>query len=187
LGATGNLSNTATVSPPPGVIDPDGTDNSATDIDNLVVGADLAVTKSARHSAVTSGDPVFYTLAVTNLGPSPASGARVVDVFPAGLANVTWTCQASPGATCPAPSGIGNIDAMVGIPAGGQVVFAARADVVAAPPALIANTVTVTAATDPNAGNNSSRADVLVVAPIFSDGFESGDIAAWSAVVGQTP
>lgn len=57
-----------------------------------------------------------------------------MDLFPAGLANVSWTCQASPGATCPAPSGNGNLDATVDVPAGGQVVFTATANVVAAPP-----------------------------------------------------
>src|SRR6187401_1492499 len=45
-GATGSLSNTATVTVPVGVIDPASGNNSATDSDTLAPQADLAITKT---------------------------------------------------------------------------------------------------------------------------------------------
>jgi uncharacterized repeat protein (TIGR01451 family) len=51
---------------------------------------DLAVEKTAvPHSVVFVGDPIVYTLKVTNHGPFSARGITVVDTLPAGLTDVT--------------------------------------------------------------------------------------------------
>jgi hypothetical protein len=46
---------------PGGAVDPDLTNNSATDVDTVVVRTDLAMTKSAGSFAVDSGDSAVYT------------------------------------------------------------------------------------------------------------------------------
>jgi hypothetical protein len=107
--------------------------------------------------------------------------------FPAALGSVAWTCQPSPGASCPASAGTGNIDAMVGLPVGGQVVFVATATVLSAPPELLVNTATVSLAGDPNTGNKNAAASIRVDVPLFKDGFESGGTTNWSLVAGGVP
>jgi uncharacterized repeat protein (TIGR01451 family) len=187
-GATGTLVNIATVGSPAGVADPNTGNNGATDTDTLTPQADVAIAKTIANVAPPSpGERVVYTLTVTNAGPSAAGLARVADNFPAPLGSVTWTCQASPGATCPAPAGSGNIDALVGIPVGGEVVFVATATVLSAPPELLVNTATASLAGDPNSGNNNASASIRVDVPLFKDGFESGNTNAWSLVSGGLP
>src|SRR5262245_31732325 len=89
--ATGSLTNTATVSPPPGVTDPDPTDNSAADTDTLTPRADLAVTKTDGQTSAVPGTSTTYTIVVSNNGPSAVSGASVSDLLPAGVIAASWT------------------------------------------------------------------------------------------------
>ena len=63
--------------------------------------ADLAVTNDSGLVTATPGSPVSYNL-IINLGPEDVDGATVEDVFPADLTAVSWTCAASPGASCTA-------------------------------------------------------------------------------------
>ena len=83
------MSNTATVTPPAGVTDPDPADNSATDTDTLTPRADLSVTKTASPGPFTVGQQVTYTLTVTNLGPSVEPHVSLVDMLPPGLSFVS--------------------------------------------------------------------------------------------------
>src|SRR5947208_576538 len=73
---SGTLSDTATVSVPNGVTDPDLTNNSATDSDPLVLSADLKVTVTDNKGNVLSGASDTYTIVVTNnvLGRVTAAG-----------------------------------------------------------------------------------------------------------------
>jgi uncharacterized repeat protein (TIGR01451 family) len=97
--ATGTLSNTVTVTPPTGVIDPNCTgspltctgNNIATDTDTLTPQADLSITKSDGVSAVNPNTSTTYTIQVTNTGPSNATGVSVTDVIPTDLGNPTST------------------------------------------------------------------------------------------------
>ncbi|HSL17696.1 MAG TPA: S8 family serine peptidase [Methylomirabilota bacterium] len=156
--ATGTLSNTATVAPPAGVIDPDPGDNSATDLTDLVPSADLAVTKTDGLGFIMPGDQVTYTISVTNAGPSDAPGSLVSDVFPAELSGTTWTCAAAGGASCTA-AGSGDIADTVSLPAGGSLVYTATGTLAASAAGTLANTATVAPAagvTDPDPGDNSA-------------------------------
>ena len=75
--ATGTLSNTATVSPPAGVTDPDPANNSATDTTALDVQYDLSITKDRRPVlTAVPGTSITYTIVVTNAGPSTAATRR---------------------------------------------------------------------------------------------------------------
>ena len=156
-GATGSLSNTATVTAPAGIGDPNPGNNSATDTDTLTPLADLAITKTDGVTSATPGGSTTYTITASNAGPSNAPGATVADTFPAALI-ATWTCVGAGGGTCTG-SGSGNISDTVNLPAGGTVTYTVSAAIAAAATGNLANTATVTApagVSDPNPGNNSA-------------------------------
>jgi uncharacterized repeat protein (TIGR01451 family) len=165
--ATGSLSNTATVTAPAGVADPNPGNNSATDTDSLGAQADLSITKTDGVTAVTAGGSVTYTITASNTGPSNATGATVADTFPASL-TCTWTCAGASGGTCTA-SGSGNIGDTVNLPSGGSVTYTASCTLSNAATGTLSNTATVTApgsVTDPTPGNNSATdSDTISAAP----------------------
>ncbi|MCP4664581.1 MAG: DUF11 domain-containing protein, partial [bacterium] len=184
--ANGNLNNTAQVDPPVTVYDPQPANNNATDGDLIARQADLEVTKHAVPTSFIQGNPIVYTITVANNGPSNTTGVRVTDAFPSEVTGVNWTCSASSGASCPA-GGAGDIDVLVDLDSGSQVTFTATATASVAPPATITNTAVVTEESgvgDPDGSNNSATALNPVGIPIFADGFESGDVSAWSSSVG---
>ena len=76
--------------------------------------ADLAVSLSGGPAAV-EGQPLSWTIGVTNIGPFAASGALLTGSFPSVVSGVTWTCVPAGGASCPA-SGSGDIGASVSLP-----------------------------------------------------------------------
>ena len=74
------LTNTATVSPPAGVTDPDPADNSASDTDTLTPQADLSITKTdGDHVRACRARRTTYTIVVSNAGPAAVTGASVSD------------------------------------------------------------------------------------------------------------
>ena len=84
------------------------------------------------------------------------------------------------------PSTVADISDLVDLLAGGSLVYTIDGSVVdLAPGPSVSASATVAVppgVTDPVASNDSDVADV-VIPSIFSDGFESGDTAAWSAAV----
>jgi uncharacterized repeat protein (TIGR01451 family) len=180
-GATGTLSNTATVTS--SVLDPDPTDNSATDVTTLLLPTDVAITKDNGVTSVTTGQTVTYTIVAANLGSNPALASPVTDTFPATCTNVSWTCVGAGGGTCTA-SGSGNIADSVNLPVGASVTYTASCTVSGTASGTLSNTASIgVGAGDPNPGNNSATdTDLVVVLPLLSDGFESGDLSAWGGV-----
>lgn len=87
----------------PKKIGPDGTQNGG--VDAFVakicspVCADLSVTKSASPTPVRVGDPLTYTITVTNKGPDAATNVVVTDTLP-GTVNLVSTTPSAP--TCDA-------------------------------------------------------------------------------------
>ncbi len=75
--ATGDLSNTATVTA--SATDPDAGNDSATDVDTLEPASDLAVAVTESADPVTAGDAdgLTYTVEVANDGPSVAENTEV--------------------------------------------------------------------------------------------------------------
>jgi uncharacterized repeat protein (TIGR01451 family) len=165
-GATGSLSNTATVTAPAGVTDPTPGNNSATDIDGLGATADVSIQKSATPSVVANG-AITYTLLVGNAGPSSADGSTFNDPLPAGVTFVSATCGSeSNGALCGPVSATGNTvsGSVSTLPPTGSVAITITGT---APngAATLTNTGTVAApagTTDPNPGNNTSTASTIV-------------------------
>ncbi|MDH5233795.1 MAG: hypothetical protein OEW77_02475 [Gemmatimonadota bacterium] len=159
---SGTISNTATVTAPVGVNDPAG-NNSATDNNTVIAAtADLSITKTDGVVTVNQGGTVTYTIVASNGGPSAVTGATVTDLFPAGLAGVTWTCAATAGSACPA-SGSGDLNATVDLLAGGAATFTATATVIGT--GTLNNTATITAPVGINdpAGNNSATDNNTVI------------------------
>ena len=157
--ASGLLTNTASVTPPVGVIDANPANNSASDIDTVVAVADLAITKDDGSPTATPGTTSTYTIVVTNAGPSNVSAAAVVDSAPAGTTFTSWSCAAATRASCAAATGSGNIATTVDLASGSSVTFTVTMAVDAATTADITNTAVVVppgGVTDPNPTNNSA-------------------------------
>jgi uncharacterized repeat protein (TIGR01451 family) len=169
--ATGILSNTATVAPPIGAIDPNNTNNSATDTTTLSPTADLAITKTDGKATVNPGEAIVYTVRVTNNGPSTVTGATVTDTVPAAITGVTWNCTISTGTgSCGVPTGSGNaLNTAVNLNSGATATYTiSSTSNTAANPSIITNTATVTApvgVTDPTSSNNSSTDTTIVPNP----------------------
>ncbi len=81
---------------------------------------DLSISNHADGEA-RDGQGLTYTVVSSNSGPD-AAAAVVTDVLPPQLTGAAWTCVATPGSSCPA-GGSGNVDAPVGLAAGGSVTF----------------------------------------------------------------
>ena len=157
--ATGNLVNTATVTPPGGVTDPTPGNNTATDTDTLTPQADLSVTKTDGVASVVPGGTTTYTIVVTNNGPSNVTAATIADIMPAAITSDTYTAVATGGATGFTASGSGNINDTVTMPAGSTITYTVVANISASASGTLVNTATVTppgGVTDPTPGNNSA-------------------------------
>ena len=158
--AVGSLVNTATIAAPVGTTDPTPGNNSATDTDTLAPRADLSITKTDGVLTEIPGTSVTYTIVASNsAGPSAVTGATIVDTFPASIASPTWTCVAGGGATCPAASGAGNINATVDLPVGSSLTYTATGTIGAGATGTLVNTATVTVPAgtlDPTPANNTA-------------------------------
>ena len=155
--AAGTATNTATVV---GIesVDRNAANDSATADTTVNAAADLAITKTDSPDPQFVGQPITYTLSVTNNGPSNATSVTAQDPLPAAVSYVSATpsqgsCfQSVPGTvTC----NLGGIAS--GASATVQVVVTAQ----------IAGTVTNTAGvqgaeTDLNSANNSASATTTI-------------------------
>src|SRR5439155_237882 len=156
---SGTLSDTATVSVPSGVTDPDLTNNSATDSDPLVLSADLKVTVTDNKGNGASGEADTYTIGVTNNGLGRVTGAWVSDSFPTFFGGVTFTATQTGGASGFTASGSGNIHDTVTMPGGSVITYIATGTISLSATGTISDTVTVTApngVTDRKLTNNSA-------------------------------
>ena len=167
--ATGTVVNTVTVSPPAGIVDPDVSNNVATDEDVMTPRADLAVVKTSSTPDVLPGQGVSFAITVTNLGPSDVTGATVEDLVPEGLAGVTWSCSAPPGANC--GSGVGDLVDTIALPVGTALTYSLDGTLMDGV-ASLANTADVlppAGVTDPDPGNNSATVEVPLRAIDYGD------------------
>lgn len=173
------------------LFDPALGDNSASESTVVTASADLAIAITSPHADYAAGSPLPWTVEATNLGPGPALAATVSVDLPASLASVFWTCTASPGASCGAASGSGDIASqVVNLPAGGRLTYRYRSQVpngtTASQTATAAIAVGASTVDSVN-GNNSASATVNAGNKVFYDGFESGNTAGWSLTQGDAP
>ena len=120
--------------------------------------ADLEVSKTVTQSPVAAGDPITYTITVTNNGPVDVVGALVEDTLPMQLSSATWECFPGAGASC-TTTGSGDISERVNLPVGISVSYVLIADTAPGFSGVISNTATVAASSgtnDPDLNNNSA-------------------------------
>jgi uncharacterized repeat protein (TIGR01451 family) len=153
-----SVNSSATVSSP-AVVDPNPGNDVAGETTTVNPAVDLSIVKSDSPDAVTAGNNLTYTLAVSNAGPSDATSVEVTDTLPAGVSFVSasgtgWSCGASMGVvTCTratlAPGAAPDITLIVAVAPDTR--------------GTLSNTASVSSAeTDTNAGNNSDTADTAV-------------------------
>ena len=147
--ATGELVNSAQVHPPLGHVN--RTSAIATDRDAIGTEADVAITKMVDQGSIVPGNPLVYTITVTNTGPSNAANVVVRDPTPPGL---TWVSTTG-ACTTPFPCTLGVV------PAGGNLTITATFTVPPdySGPSPIANVTDVSSTTvDTNTANNTATA-----------------------------
>ena len=160
--ANGTFVNTVQVES--GTLDPNPANNS--DTATTIVGAavaDLSLSKWVTPTSITVGDPLTYTLNVTNNGPATAFGVTVIDPLPSEMIIASASagqgnCNISGGTVS---CGIGSLAAQAAV----QITIVATSATGFAEPVALTNTATVAAAvgSDPAAANNTASAAVTVV------------------------
>lgn len=169
--ASGELTNTASVSLPVGVEDPDLGNNNDSDTNTLILEADLSISKTDGVTQAIAGESVTYTLIARNEGPSPVSGAQVSDNFSSSL-TCSWTCVPSGGTVCTAGPVNGDIDDLIDLPAAATATYTATCDIDSAATGLLTNTASIEApdgVTELDPDNNVATDDdteILVVADL---------------------
>jgi uncharacterized repeat protein (TIGR01451 family) len=165
--ATGSITQSTSLILPPGVTDPTPADNTSTISLPVTLSSDLSISMSCSELTPRAGDPVTYTILVSNSGPSAVTGARLSDLLPAALTAAQWTCTPSLGAVCGAPSGIGNIDVLLDLSVGAQVVVRLDATISQTAAGTLTNTASMTppgGTGDPDTTNNSAFDSIIVAA-----------------------
>jgi uncharacterized repeat protein (TIGR01451 family) len=166
LPAGSTISATATSSSPDDLIP--ANDSATASVQSTVL-FDLGVTKTLTPSLVLPGGPLQYTIAVTNNGPSDASGVTMTDVLPAALRFASLSSPGGWSCTTPAVGSNGTVTcSLPSMTAGNVANF--TLNVVIAPATTagtpINNTASVaTSPPDSNSSNNSATASAVVASP----------------------
>ncbi|MFY0483248.1 choice-of-anchor L domain-containing protein, partial [Flavobacterium sp. PLA-1-15] len=86
---TGNLAAQFTATPAND--DPNLTNNTATDTDSQISGANIVVTNTNGQATYTVGTTTTYTITVTNQGPEVATNVNVFNAMPNGVTTAIWS------------------------------------------------------------------------------------------------
>ncbi|PWH17984.1 MAG: hypothetical protein DDG59_07150, partial [Anaerolineae bacterium] len=118
---TANLTWTSLVGVDPQERSGSGGVNDYADSDDASVtltNPDLTITKTDSQTTYVPGLPVVYTIVVSNVGNSDATGVTVSDNIPSQILSWTWTCVTTGGATCNGSGGsiITNFSDTVNLP-----------------------------------------------------------------------
>jgi uncharacterized repeat protein (TIGR01451 family) len=154
----GTITNTASATA--NEADPDTANNTASATTTVNPAADLSITKTDSPDPVHQGQPLTYTIKVTNNGPSTATGVTLTDQFGknAGFGSVTTTQG-----TCSLKPQKALVTCNLGDLASGS---SATVTLVVKPvmKGTITNTaaVSATSPTDPNTANNSASTTTTV-------------------------
>ncbi|MFN3630055.1 MAG: hypothetical protein ACK4XK_08370, partial [Casimicrobiaceae bacterium] len=184
------IENTATVSTPSGVTDPEPNNNTSTSTTTVVSvpppQADVAISKIGP-STIEAGGAVVYTLVAVNNGPDAADGTVITDTLPSVLTGATWTCAGTGGAVCSAASGSGNVDVtLTRFPAGAQVTIRISATgptsgtfqntaTIAPPPTVVDSDPTDNIGGPVITSVLPSPADLVTTVTLNGTGFQAGD------------
>ncbi len=159
------LTNTASITSSP-LVDPDASNDAATDVDTVSASADLSINKTDGVTSIKPGSSTTFTITVTNNGPSDVpAGIVVTDQIPAGTvaseneANCTLTATTF---TCTSTALL--------VPGASVAYQLTLAVDVAYTATTLVNTATITTSPvpDPNPANDTSS-DADTVTPIDAD------------------
>src|SRR5204862_306670 len=148
--------------------DPDTDNNTATDTDTVVPRADLSITKTDGQTSANAGNPVTYTITVTNPSSNAVANVGVSDTFVATLSGCTWSCTASAGSTCQTAAssgGIGTTNNAVAANNGTITFHVNGCTLSAAATGMLSNTATVNYSNDPTPSNNTATDSDTIVSP----------------------
>jgi len=147
----------------------------------------LAITKNASIDPVIAGNPLTYTLSVTNLGPSLATGVTITDTLPGG---VTYT---SDSAGCGYNSTTGRVICSLGdVDVGAEITRTVEVLVNSSALGTLENRAQVGSGdTDTNTANNlavlttnvTTSADLVVSVLESSDPLIAGDFITYTASI----
>ncbi len=157
---------------------------------NHLVGADFALTPDLRvvvpddrTTLADDGGAVTIVITVANVGLVDPSASATVTSLP--MTNVTitgWTCAAV-NTSCDNASGTGDLNESVDLPVGASLVYTFNGT---APIPAYGGVVTSVTVTDPDPEGalvilDNSDSGFFAYRKIFFDGFESGNVNAWSS------
>ena len=147
---TGSLPNTVTVTG--NQPDPNPSNNTLTVTTPIAASADLSLLKTALAGKVKPGGALTYTLTVSDLGPSNATGVTIADTLPAG-----FQYSSASGDTSAMING-NTLTLNVGnLATGATTIITVNGTVASTASGSITNTATVSGAqSDPNLANNTS-------------------------------
>jgi uncharacterized repeat protein (TIGR01451 family) len=153
------ITNTANVSSTTADPNPTGNNPSANTTVTASPNADLSITKTAAPGPYGTGQPLTYTIVVSNGGPSAAAAVTVTDTLPPG----TTLSSSTPAGAC---SGTTVVTCNAGtITNGGTATFTLTVTLPSTTGPLT-NTAVVSASPanpDPNPGNNTATSTITVV------------------------
>lgn len=158
--ATGDLTNTVSVTPPAGVTDPTPGNNTAGDTDVQNSQAAISVTKDDGVTEYVPGSTLTYFITVTNTGPSDALGVSVTDNIPPQITSWTWSCFSSAGGAsgCTPYSGNGSFSDSIDLagPFPSSITYQVVAQVASSASGDLTNTVTISHPADSTPGDNTA-------------------------------
>ena len=184
-----SMTNSATASS--ATADPNAANSTGTAVATVTTLADLKVSKSASPNPVVAGDPLSYTLTLTNGGPSAALNVVLTDALPA---DFTAPATSSPGC---AISGAGVLSCSYPTLAPGMPVVVTVTGLVSPTmvPGPLSNTASATSATpESTPGDNSSsttvqvtaKADLLITKSADTSPAFAGDVFNWTISVSNS-
>jgi uncharacterized repeat protein (TIGR01451 family) len=173
--ATGNLVNRADVSSD--APDPNLGNNTAFAVTTVIPpNADLVVTKSANLDTAVAGQPLTYTLNMTNSGPSDATNVVLTDTLPS---QVSFTSISDP--ACEEDAGIVTC-AWAELEAGQEIEVSLVVAVDIAASGSLINEVEVSSDTpDPNPDNNEFELTTPIAAAVADLSVSKSGLAAVTA------
>lgn len=168
---SGSVTNTATVALPGGGTDSNNTNNTAADTNTVTPVADLSITKTDGAATINAGGSTFYTVRVTNNGPSAVTGAVLSDPAVAGLSKTAVVCSAAPGQCVTAPTVAELESGTFALPAlaNGQFYEITVTATVTAGSGSVTNTATIAppaGTTDPD-NTDDSASDTNAITPVI--------------------